>query len=79
MNAHERPGVLCLTCGEGHFQPANARGQAFLYRGAEVTLDEDLVLPTCDACGEQLLGHEDTLALDAALERAWQRGGRGEA
>lgn len=64
---------LCPTCGEGHFRLASARGQTMYYRDAEIELREDLILPTCDECGEHRLNEEDAKKLDGALERSYRK------
>jgi len=69
---------LCLTCGEGNFRPANAKGQVMFYRDAEVELREDIDLPTCDNCGEHKLGEEDSEELDEALEKSYREQRREE-
>lgn len=48
------------------------------YRDTEVELREDLILPTCDSCGEHRLNEEDTERLDEALKRSYREQRREE-
>ena len=73
MNAVERPaGRPCSGCGQGMLRPASVRGTAMHYRDdPAVRIRSDLVLPTCDVCGDMVLDEPQTLALDEALESAY--------
>lgn len=61
--------VTCPSCEWGRFRPTNLRGRQLDYRGTVVTVEEDLVVPVCDTCGDLRLGGEPTAALSRVLER----------
>lgn len=63
---------MCYTCEIGHFHPRNVKGMTFDYRDEPaLVVEEELVLPTCDHCGEMRLSPAQADALDAALARAY--------
>jgi len=52
----------------------DAKGRTLPYKDSPGLLVETSVLvPMCDKCGEMLLDHSAIIALDAALEHAYQR------
>ena len=67
-------GTPCYFCGEGTIAPRNLRGSALQYRDErEIPVEDDVFVPTCDACGESLLDEESSAALDAVLEPTYRR------
>lgn len=60
--------VTCPSCEWGHLRLTNLRGRQLDYRGTMVTVDEDLVVPVCDTCGDLRLGGEWTAAVSRVLE-----------
>ena len=67
-------GVACYFCGEGTIAPRNLRGSVLQYRDErEIPVEGDVLVPTCDACGESLMDDEVSAALDAVLEPTYRR------
>jgi hypothetical protein len=63
-------GITCCFCGKGTIAPRNLRGTVMQYRDeGEITVEGDVFVPTCDACGESLLDEETSTALDAVLAK----------
>lgn len=66
--------IACYFCGEGTIEPRDLRGLLLSYRGEpEVLVEGDVIVPTCDRCGESLLNDESSANLDSALAPAYQR------
>jgi hypothetical protein len=60
----------CETCGVGHFVADARPGRRVLYRrGLWIELPADLVVPTCNHCGE-MLTDEDYARVVTELGRA---------
>lgn len=52
----------------------NVRGMVMHHRDElRVQIREDVLLPVCDVCGDMALDLEQTVALEAALERSYRR------
>ncbi len=63
--------VPCPVCGEGDVLPVARPGRTARCRNtAALPLPEDLVIPTCGACGEEWIDRATAQAIDAALEQA---------
>ena len=66
--------VRCWFCGEGTIEPRNLRGEVMAYRDErDIPVEGDVFVPTCNACGEQLLDDDTSTALDAVLEPTYRR------
>ena len=49
----------CDTCGVGRFRMMTGLGRTFLYRqGIRVVVPEDVLIPTCDHCGQHIMDAE---------------------
>ena len=63
--------LTCPDCQRGVIRPLSARGRRFPHRQfGELLLDEEIAIPTCDACGAEWLDGPSTRQLDEALEMA---------
>lgn len=64
----------CGGCGVGMLRPTNVAGMTMGHRDdPRVRVRETLTLPVCDVCGDMALNAENTIALEAALERSYRR------
>lgn len=66
--------VRCPACGQGEVRPTAQAGRLVRYKNmAALPLPDDLAIPTCGACAEEWIDRDTALAVDAALEREYQK------
>jgi len=64
----------CPACQEGTIDMRNIRGLAVPFRDEPaVVIDEDLIVPRCDNCGEILLNEKLAAAYDAVAQQSYER------
>ena len=64
---------VCHECGEGTVVPHNVRGTLMAYKDEKrVSVNTDVLVPTCNHCGEQYATMEIAEELDVALETSWR-------
>jgi hypothetical protein len=55
-------------------RPINVAGMVMGHRDdRNVRIEDDLILPVCDVCGDMTFTEEQAAALDQALERSYQQ------
>lgn len=59
--------IRCVECG-GTVRPIAKAGRTTLYKQIEILVPADLVIRTCDNCGEEYIHASEAAAQDAALE-----------
>lgn len=59
---------LCLACDDGTVAPKNIRGREV---GGAV-IDDDIVVPVCNSCGEMYVRATDAKRIDVAIAKAKQ-------
>lgn len=61
--------MKCYACFEGEVVAMAGPGRTLRYKAMQrLPVPEDLVIPTCDHCGEQWISPADAKRIDAALE-----------
>jgi hypothetical protein len=63
----------CPQCRVGSLQPVARAGRKVPFRGVELAIPDDFVIPTCDHCGAEELDPASAARLDEHLWLAWSR------
>lgn len=58
----------CVECGLGKVRPLARPGRTMRYRTMMLEIPADLLIPTCDHCGEEWIDESTSRLLDRALE-----------
>ena len=71
---NESKARVCPVCDEGTVESRNLRGVSVPFRDEPaVLIDEDLLVPQCDTCGEMLLNDRVAAVYDHVLQRLYER------
>ena len=66
--------MKCYTCFEGEVVPAAMPGRRLRYKAIpNLPVPDDLVIQTCNHCGEQWISPADAKRIDAALEIVYRQ------
>ena len=66
--------MKCYGCFEGEVVATAKAGQTLRYKAIQkLPVPEDLVVPTCNRCGEQWISPADAKRIDAALEVVYRQ------
>lgn len=64
----------CPECGQGQIVPLARAGRTARHKNMpDLPVPADLAIPTCNVCSEEWIDGPTALALDRALEAAYQR------
>ena len=61
----------CRSCGLGSLVERTRAGRVVRFRGVDIELPADLVIPTCERCGAESLDGDAAAMLDALVFSAW--------
>lgn len=66
--------MKCYSCFEGEVVPVAKPGRTIRYKAMQKLLvPEDLVIQTCNRCGEQWISPADAKRIDAAMEVVYRQ------
>lgn len=58
-------------CNRGTVKETAQAGRVMLFRGRQLAVPVDLLIPTCDYCGEEWINRDAAARIDAALVKVY--------
>lgn len=66
--------MKCYACFQGEVVPTAGPGRTLRYKAIQkLAVPEDLLIPTCNHCGEHWVSPGDAKRIDAAMEVAYRK------